>query len=140
MLGCVHPMSLADNIKHLRTLKQLSQPQLADKAGLSKGYVYMLESGEMTNPSIEKLSSIAKALDCTIADLIGQPKTKAKVEVALEIPPGLQEFARRKKREGDPLGESDLKSLAYTQYRGKRPQTAEDWAYVYEFLKRTLEH
>jgi len=139
MVVCILNMSLADNIKHFRTLKQLSQPQLADKASLSKGYVYMLESGEMTNPSIEKLSSIADALECTIADLIGQPKTKAKIKTAFEIPVGLQEFARRKKREGDPLDESDLKSLAYTQYRGKRPQTADDWAYVYEFLKRTLE-
>jgi len=132
-------MSLAENIKRLRTLKQLSQPQLAEKAQLSKGYVYMLESGEMTNPSIEKLSQIADALDCTIADLIGEPTTKAKAGAVLEIPPTLQEFARRKKREGDPLSESDLKSLAHTQYRGRRPQTAEDWAYVYEFLKRTLE-
>jgi transcriptional regulator with XRE-family HTH domain len=132
-------MALADNIKRLRGLKQLSQPQLADKAKLSKGYVYMLESGEMTNPSIEKLFQIADALDCTIADLIGQPKTVAAAQAAPEIPPALQEFARKKKKEGDPLSDSELLSLAHTQYRGKRPQTAEDWAYVYEFLKRTLE-
>lgn len=132
-------MTLAENIKRLRNVKQLSQPQLAEKAGISKGYIYMLETGEMKNPSIDKLLKIAEALNCTIADLIGQPKTQTKIENTYEIPVGLQEFARRKKREGDPLSESDLKSLAHTQYRGKRPQTAEDWAYVYEFLKRTLD-
>ncbi len=132
-------MTLAENIKHFRAVKQLSQPQLAEKAGLSKGYVYMLESGEMTNPSIEKLSAIANALECTIADLIGQPKTKARIEADVRIPDALQEFARRKRKDGDALSESELRSLAHTQYRGKRPETADDWAYVYEFLKRTLD-
>ena len=29
-------------------------------------------------------------------------------------------------------------SLAGMQFQGHRPQTVEDWRYVYEFLKRTL--
>lgn len=132
------PMSLADNLKRLRMQKQLSQPDLADKAKLSKGYVYMLESGEMTNPSLEKLLQISEALDCTIADLVGEPKTTAKSDAGLEIPEGLREFAKKRKREGDPIKEADLRSLARVQYRGKRPETVEDWAYVYEFIKRTL--
>jgi len=131
-------MSLADNLKRLRMQKQLSQPDLADKAKLSKGYVYMLESGEMTNPSLDKLLKISEALDCTIADLVGEPKTTAKSDAGLEIPEGLQEFAKKRKREGDPIKEEDLRSLARVQYRGKRPESVEDWAYVYEFIKRTL--
>ncbi len=131
-------MSLAENIARYRKLKQFSQPALADKAGLSKAYIYMLESGEMTNPSLDKLLKISETLDCTIADLIGGGKTVARMDAVLEIPAGLQEFAKRKKREGHPLEESELKSLAHTQYRGRRPDTAEDWAYVYEFLKRTF--
>ena len=132
------PMSLAENLKRLRMQKQLSQPDLADKAKLSKGYVYMLESGEMTNPSLEKLLQISEALDCTIADLVGEPKTAAKSDASLEIPEGLQEFAKKRKRGGDAIKEEDLRSLARVQYRGKRPETVEDWAYVYEFIKRTL--
>ena len=132
-------MSLAENIKRLRMQKQWSQPELAEKAGLSKGYVYMLEAGEMTNPSLDKLFKISEALECTIADLVGQPKATARGDVELEIPEGLREFARRRKRHGDPLNDGELRSLAHTQYRGKRPQSAEDWAYVYEFLKRTLD-
>jgi transcriptional regulator with XRE-family HTH domain len=132
-------MSLADNIKRLRIHKQLSQPELAEKAKLSKGYVYLLESGDMKNPSLDKLHQISKALDCTIADLIDKPKAAAKFDVAFEIPESLQEFARRKKREGDPLDDAELRSLAHTQYRGERPKTVEDWEWVYEFLRRTLQ-
>ena len=131
-------MSLAENLKRLRMQKQLSQPDLAEKSDLSKGYVYMLESGEMTNPSLEKLFQISKALDCTIADLVGEPKVMVKADPHLEIPSALQEFARSRKRAGNPIGDNELKSLAYVQYRGRRPETVEDWAYVYEFLKRTL--
>jgi transcriptional regulator with XRE-family HTH domain len=118
--------------------KQLSQPDLAEITGLSKGYIYMLESGEMTNPSLDKLFKISEALDCTIADLAGEPKTMVREDAPWDIPPALQEFAKRKRREGDALKDEELKSLAHMQYRGKRPQTVEDWAYVYEFLKRTL--
>lgn len=131
--------NLAENIKRFRTHKQLSQPDLAKEAGLSRGYVYMLEAGDMKNPSLEKLFQIAKALDCTIADLIGHPKVAGKFDVPMEMPESLQEFAKKKKREGDPLKDDELMSLAHTQYRGKRPQTVEDWAWVYEFLRRTLE-
>jgi transcriptional regulator with XRE-family HTH domain len=131
-------MSLAENLKRLRMQKQLSQPDLADKARVSKGYIYMLESGEMANPSLEKLFQVSEALECTIADLVGQPKTAMKADAALEIPETLKEFARRRRRDGDAIQDSELRSLAHMQYRGRRPQTVEDWAYVYEFLKRTL--
>lgn len=131
-------MSLAENLKRLRMQKQLSQPALADKTGLSKGYIYMLESGGMTNPSLDILSKISEALGCTIADLVGEPKTMLKADAPWEIPDALQEFAKRKKREGDPLKDEELRTLAHMQYRGQRPQTVEDWIYVYEFLKRTL--
>lgn len=131
-------MSLAENLKRLRLQKQWSQPQLADKTELSKSYIYMLESGDMTNPALDTLFKISEALGCTIADLIDEPKTAAKIDSSWDIPAALQEFAKRKNREGDPLKDEELKSLAHIKYRGRRPETAEDWAYVHEFLKRTL--
>lgn len=130
-------MSLAENLKRLRMQKQWSQPKLAEETELSKSYIYMLESGDMTNPALETLFKISEALGCTIAELIDQPKAALKSS-AWEIPEALQEFAKRKSREGDPLKDEELKSLAHIKYRGRRPETADDWAYVHEFLKRTL--
>lgn len=131
-------MSLAANIKRLRLQKQLSLPDLATITDLSKGYVYQLESGEMANPSLDKLLKISRALDCTIADLVGEPRAVARADVDLDMPEGLLEFAKRKKREGTPLEDAELRTLARVEYRGKRPETESDWAYVHEFLKRTL--
>jgi transcriptional regulator with XRE-family HTH domain len=97
----------------------------------------MLESGEMTNPTLDILHKIADALDCTIADLTGDPKVAPRR--ATEFPDSLIRFARQRKKAGEPLSEDDLMSLAQTQFRGKRPESVEDWAYVYEFLKRTFD-
>ena len=130
-------MGLAENIKRLRIQKQLSQPALALRAEVSKGYVYMLESGGDANPSLEILHKIANALDATVADLIDQPRVAA-IEGQAEIHDALLKFAKQRKRAGEPLSEDDILNLAKTQFRGKRPETVEDWAYVYEFLKRTF--
>ena len=62
----------------------------------------------MTNPSLEKMLEISEALACTIADLIGESKATAKADAGLKIPNALQEFAKRRKREGDPLTEDEL--------------------------------
>ena len=130
-------MSLAENIKRIRLQKQMSQPVLAATAGVSKGYIYMLESGEVANPSLDVLHKIANALDSTIAELIDQPRIAA-VEDQPEIPDSLLKFARQRKRAGEALSEDDILNLARTKFRGKRPETVEDWAYVYEFFKRTF--
>jgi transcriptional regulator with XRE-family HTH domain len=131
-------MSLAENIKKFRNKKQLSQPELATRANVSKAYIYMLEAGETDNPRLDMLQKIADALDCTIGDLIGKGRMALKKE-PIEIPEALLSFARKRKREGDPLNEDDLVNLARIQFRGRRPQSEEDWAYLYQFFKRTFE-
>jgi transcriptional regulator with XRE-family HTH domain len=131
-------MGLGENIKRIRSQKQMSQPELAKRAGVSKGYIFMLESGEYeTNPSLDILHKIANAMDSTIADLIGQPRVAA-VEDEPDVPAALLRFAKQRRRANEPLSEEDIRNLARIQFRGKRPETVEDWAYVYEFFKRTF--
>ena len=130
-------MGLAENIKRIRLQKQMSQPTLAKVADVSKGYIYMLESEGVKNPSLDILHKIANALDCTIAELIGQPRV-ATTQEQPEIAEGLRKFARQRKRAGEPLSEEDILNLARIQFRGKRPETVDDWTYVYEFFKRTF--
>lgn len=131
-------MTLAENLKRIRLQKQLTQPQLAGAADVSKGYVYMLESGEMTNPSLDILRRIASVLDCTIADLSGEQQAGTS-DVAATVPESLLSFAKQKRRAGEKLSDDDLQDLARIQFRGKRPQTIEDWAYLFEFLKRSFD-
>lgn len=46
----------------------LTQAQLAEKAGISAGSIFLVEKGE-TNPTIATIEAIAKALGCTREDL-----------------------------------------------------------------------
>ncbi len=48
-------------VRELRKAKKLSQLQLADKVGVDRSYIGLLERGER-NPSLEVIADIAKAL------------------------------------------------------------------------------
>lgn len=60
--------ALGDRLKYLRSLRTLSQAQLAKDAKLSQGTIAQIESGRK-DPSIQALRQIARALDTEIAAL-----------------------------------------------------------------------
>lgn len=59
------------NLKHLRTIQNLSQAELSRRSGVSQTYISELEAGKKqpTYPIIKKL---AAALGVSIAELIGE--------------------------------------------------------------------
>ncbi len=61
---------IGKNIKKLRQTKGLSQDRLSKVADVSYNSVIKLETGGITNPTIETLQKIAKALDVSVDDLI----------------------------------------------------------------------
>jgi transcriptional regulator with XRE-family HTH domain len=68
-------MSLAAKLKELRIRKGKSLQQLADDVKSSKAHIWDLETGRSKNPTIELLAALAKALDVSIADLVGENPT-----------------------------------------------------------------
>lgn len=58
---------LADRIEKLRRQKNLSQEELAAKAGLHRSYFWEIEDGR--NISIKTAHKIARALDTTLSEL-----------------------------------------------------------------------
>ena len=56
-------------IKQLRQNLNLTQEQFAQKCGLHKNYIGMIERGER-NPSLINIEVIAKGLELTIAKLM----------------------------------------------------------------------
>jgi transcriptional regulator with XRE-family HTH domain len=56
-------------IRNRRLGLQMSQHSLATAAGLTQNGIFKVECGE-TNPQLATLQSIAKALDCSVRDLI----------------------------------------------------------------------
>ena len=58
-----------EELKRLRFQKKMTQMELANAAGLSQAHYCMVENGK-DSPSIKRLTLIAKALGCSIKDLV----------------------------------------------------------------------
>ena len=57
-----------DRIRELRKERQLSQEELAFKAGVHRTYLGSIERGER-NPSLRNISAIAEALEVSLFEL-----------------------------------------------------------------------
>lgn len=72
-------------IRTLRTTKGITLPELADRAGLSKGLLWKIEADDSSNPSLSTLFKIAESLDTTLADILNT------VRVVPKSPPPIEE-------------------------------------------------
>ncbi len=60
----------AKTLRRLREAKGLTQGELADRAGLHRVYVTKLETGAETNPTLDTLRCLAKALGVPTSKLL----------------------------------------------------------------------
>ncbi|MBQ2917458.1 MAG: helix-turn-helix transcriptional regulator [Clostridia bacterium] len=58
-----------NQIKKIREEKGLTLVKLSDLSGISVGYLCHLEKGSRSNPSIDVMEKISKALSKTIAEI-----------------------------------------------------------------------
>lgn len=58
-----------NKIREYRKKKEMNLKELADKVGISTGYLCHLEKGTRTNPSIQVMEKIAKTLGKEIAEI-----------------------------------------------------------------------
>ncbi len=61
---------IGKRLKALREQKGLTQIELARKAKIDQSYLARLESGDRSNPSLEKIQRLARALKVTVAKLV----------------------------------------------------------------------
>ncbi len=59
---------LGDKIRQLRKLRELTQEQLGEKAGISYKFIGEVERG-IVNPSLDSLIGIARALNVNVKEL-----------------------------------------------------------------------
>ncbi len=62
---------LGARLKRLRKARGLKQADLAKRAGLHRVYVTQLETGVKTNPRLDTLQRLAKALRVSVPELLG---------------------------------------------------------------------
>ena len=72
---------LGEKLRALRRQKKLSLERLAELTDSSKSYIWELENREDPNPSADKLSKIAAALDVTTEFLLSHGSTTPDAEV-----------------------------------------------------------
>jgi transcriptional regulator with XRE-family HTH domain len=65
-----------ERVRQLRLAMNLSQEELAFKAGVHRTYLGSIERGER-NPSLKNIAAIAKALDITLSELFSFGHTKS---------------------------------------------------------------
>jgi len=69
-------MNLGNRIKTLRRKHQLTLRELSKKIDISISFLSDIENGR-TNPSLERLTLIAKALNVSISYLLGEDENKS---------------------------------------------------------------
>ena len=85
--------NLGANVRRLRAARGLSQQQMARLAGLPRPTWASLEVGG-ANPTLAVLARAAAALQVSIEELIGPPRTAARLFPASEIPVRRRQGAR----------------------------------------------
>jgi transcriptional regulator with XRE-family HTH domain len=131
-LACVDwgwHVSLGQEVKRLREAQNLSLSDLARLSGVAKGYLSEIENELAPRPSADTLFKLASALGVSAVELRGDPPASASSQ-QLDIPESLRIFARR-----DHLPASEVRMLAGIKYRGRSPQTPDDWRYIYESIR-----
>jgi transcriptional regulator with XRE-family HTH domain len=117
---------VGQRIRNLREQRGWSYSELAQNSGVSRSYLYQIETGE-SSPTGEKLKNIANALGVSTSDLLGESTER------LEIPESLKSFADKEK-----LSREDMEMLSKLKYRGKQPTSEDQWRILYSVIKATL--
>lgn len=80
--------SFAMNLKRLRALRKLSQPELGERVGVTKQAISGLESGTRW-PSHQTVIKLAESLKCEETDLFKDPeedkRTNERIEKAKKL-------------------------------------------------------
>lgn len=127
------PAHVGQKLKQRREEASLSISALADRAGVSKGYIWSLEKGESAaRPSGRTLYRIASALGTTMSDLLGEDLLTDPPDTG-DIPDSLAEFAKH-----ESLTASDIKMLQGVNFRGQHPHDVEGWRLVWGAIRASV--
>lgn len=84
---------IGDNIKKLREDSNLSLSELAERIGISRPYLSLIESNQRTNIKSELLSKISESLNVPVSTILGEEQQE-------ELPIGFMHIAREAQKNG----------------------------------------
>ena len=128
--------SVGGRIRTLRVERQMTLPALADRTGLSKGLLSKLENTPESNPSIDTLHKIAKALGITLSDILESGHVQMERYVPEQPPSWLGSLVATIEADGHEPDEDILQALYVLQSRKKSShRDASDWLHMYKSLE-----
>jgi transcriptional regulator with XRE-family HTH domain len=126
------PASQGDRLRRIREAQNCTLTDVARRAKISKAYLSQLERDGNKQPSYDVVIRLATALGVSVEELTGRPAVWDPSS-ADKYPPALRAFAEKSQ-----LPQGDVEMLAHIHYRGRQPDDVEDWAHIYETIRRTI--
>lgn len=137
-------------LRAVRTAKGRTLRDVALNAKVSIAYLSDLERGKLSNPTLDKLRQIAEELGVSVDDLLGsgqeaddvsrpeRPAALLALSRTTAFRQGVHRHAEDLNRPLRELTEEWLDVLATIKVAGRRPDTASDYLFIFEAVRRSL--
>jgi transcriptional regulator with XRE-family HTH domain len=149
MTGSTIDSPLGGRVRARRQRRGWTLRDLADHTGLSVPYLSDIERGNVINPTLDTLTTLAAALKATVADLLGdQPAAPAErpLSVSLQRFVRSEDFTRRIERLAgvadrppELVRQEVIDFLATAPKRASGELTTEDWRRLLTYYASLLE-
>lgn len=134
--------TVGKRLRHVREQRGLTLDQLADRAGVSKSFLWEVEQ-DKSGISGERLLRVANALGASLDFLLrGEPTPNSYRPPVIEIPRELNELAEElglTHRQTLALLEINQSILARRSTKPRAPMTKEEWRKLYDGVSSFLE-
>lgn len=131
--------NIGPRIMALRAEKNMNLSELARKSEIAKSLLHRIENQKTANPELGTLQKIARALDTTVGDIIGNEVVQSVRQLPEERPAWLQNLTAQLRAAGKEPDEDFLEALYVIQNRkGQRNAKDEDWLYLYSTMERSF--
>lgn len=127
------PPLLVERLRSRRLELRRTAKEVYTSAGITRSYYHRLETQVGTNPSADVLERLAAALDTTSGYLLGRTEVPERAAGPSRIPSALNRVAARLHLSAD-----EVRLLNAISWRGRRPQTEEDWSFLAEAVSRAV--
>jgi len=134
--------TVGQRVNYIRTQKKYTLDDLAERAGVSKSFLWEVEN-DRSGISGERLLRVANALEASLDFLLrGQPAPENYRAPAIEIPVELSEFAEElgfTYKKTLTLLEISSSIVARRSTKTREHKTKADWRQLYEGVQQFLE-
>jgi transcriptional regulator with XRE-family HTH domain len=131
--------NIGGKIRTLRLEKQITLPDLAESAHLSKGLISKIENAEDPNPSLDTLYKIAEALDVPLSAILETERVQMKRIVPDEPPEWQKEIMAWVKSNGKAPDENILNAMYVVNNRkGAKNADIDAWKFLYQSIEKSF--